>query len=156
MSGAAIICSEGASCFLFKSPHQLAQCVWHPEGLLLDLLVPLGIKMPKNGEPKRRTYLHEMSSYGERSRFLYGKMCCVGELSNLIDRVGRSCLFPAWWKHVIVTLIKANWTGVGTCLKVIKCWCNYIPTVPHIVWVALESLFNVCKVIIGWINIVNL
>lgn len=32
---------------------------------------------------ERENYLHEMSSYGERCRYLYTKMCCAGEWTDL-------------------------------------------------------------------------
>ncbi len=47
---------------------------------------------------KRGNYLNEMSSYGERSRYLYSKMCCAGEWRDLgkEDLANLSEVFSAW------------------------------------------------------------
>lgn len=44
------------------------------------------------------SYLNVMSSYGERSRYLYSKMCCAGEWRDLwteVELVSWSVVFSA-------------------------------------------------------------
>lgn len=66
--------------------HQLAQCVWNTEGH--SMRVCLRIIMATLWNREGGNYLHEMSSYGERSRYLYSKMCCAGEWRDLWARGG--------------------------------------------------------------------
>lgn len=53
-------------------------------------------------ECEREKYLKEMSSYEERIRYLYSKMCCAGEWRKLtcVDWGGEelvcSVVFSAW------------------------------------------------------------
>lgn len=46
-----------------------------------------------------RSYLNQMSLYGERSRYLYSKMCCAGEWRNLWDSLSVWSVFSVVKPH---------------------------------------------------------
>lgn len=79
---------------LFKvTSHHLAQDVWDTGGwgspfrLIMDML----------WTAERGSNLNVMSTYGERSRYLYSKMCCAGEWRTLWTKVQFTGLrFSAW------------------------------------------------------------
>lgn len=88
-----VLSSKRGVLVLFKvSSQQLAQSVWDtgewgsPFRLVMDMLWTL----------ERGSNLNVMSSYGERSRYLYSKMCCAGEWRTLWTKVQ---FIGLWFQH---------------------------------------------------------
>lgn len=52
----------------------------------LPVYTSIRISMAGMWNFERGDYLHEMSSHGERTRYLYSKMCCAGEWWDSIYR----------------------------------------------------------------------
>lgn len=83
--------------FFLKSPHtswhSVSKTQWATGGSSFRLTMA-ALRNLEQG-----SYLNVMSSYGERSRYLYSKMCCAGEWRDLwteVELVSWSAVFSAW------------------------------------------------------------
>lgn len=83
--------------FFLKSPHtswhSVSETQWDTGGSSFRLT------MAALWNLEQGSYLNVMSLYGERSRYLYSKMCCAGEWRDLwteVELVSWSAVFSAW------------------------------------------------------------